>query len=387
MVPRILFLTAQAAFPAVSGADLRNCQNAFAATELGEVKLVSLTTAGEVPSGMPRLTISDLGADKFSTHQSSPGACSIDLHIDRGMIERLSSILADWRPNIVVLEHLGLHPLIPIIRLNGARLVFDMHNVESDLASQIRWRRDWFGFRRRRDSRAIATLEAEVVAAAACTWVCSPEDAERLSTRGLGPVFVVPNGLPRSELAPRQLPPESASSGPEIIFVGHLGYKPNILACERLVRWIFPRLRRALPGARLTLAGRQPARRVRRLAAAHVRVVANPVDIAPLLAVAHIAVVPLSEGGGTRFKVIEAMAWGVPVIATPLAAEGLGLREGHDIVLAESNSALAEQIALLWQDPDRRARLRACAHATVWNRFGPEGIKDAIFAAFEAAQN
>lgn len=381
MARRILFLTAQAAFPAVSGADLRNWQNAFAATQAGEVKLVSLTKAGEVPLSTSRLTTGDLGADDCSAHQSRPGASSIDLQIDRGMIEGLSSILSDWRPDIVVLEHLGLHPFIPSIQLSGARLVFDMHNVESDLANQIRWRRDWFGFKRRRDSRVIAALEADVIAAADCTWVCSPQDAERLAARGLGRALVVPNGLPRSEQAPRRLPAEPPSSSPEIIFVGHLGYKPNIVACERLARRIFPRLRGALPGVHLTLAGRQPARRVRRLATKDIRVVANPDDVASLLAAAHIAVVPLREGGGTRFKIIEAMAWGVPVVATPLAAEGLGLREGHDIVLGETDRALAAQIIRLWQNTDKRTKIRACAHATAWERFGPDGIEDAVLAA------
>jgi glycosyltransferase involved in cell wall biosynthesis len=381
---RYLFVTAHPAFPAVAGADLRNWQNASAAAKLGPVRLVSLTAGSEGPTEDSRLTASHLGSSVEALYRLSPGSASIDLAIDPAMIERLSEAVRSFRPDIVVLEHLGLHPFLPMLRESGARLVLDMHNVESDLAGQIRLRRDWFGTKRRRDQQAIAALEARAAAIVDAIWVCSETDAGRIAARGLGPASVVPNGLPRAGAAPRRLPAEPAASGPELLFVGHLGYLPNVAACETLARRIMPALRRRLPDVRLTLAGRTPARRVRKLAADDVRILADPADLTPLLSGAHMAVVPLRSGGGTRFKILEAMAWGVPVVATPRAAEGLGLADGSDILLADSDAGLARRIVQLWQDKAGRERLRRQAHAAVWARFAPEAIDGAVVAALQS---
>lgn len=381
---RCLFLTAHPAFPAVTGADLRNWQNASAAAQVSEARLVSVIVGPEGVTSVARLTTSHLGSDAEALYRLPPGSASIDLVIDPSRIEALERVVREFRPDLVVIEHLGLHPFLPMLRQCGARLVLDMHNVESDLAGQIRQKRDWFGARRRREQRTVAALEAQVLAAVDAVWVCSEEDAARLAKRGLGPVSVVPNGLPRAGVAPRSLPPQPDTDGPELLFIGHLGYTPNVVACRSLARRILPRLRRSLGQARVTLAGRDPARKVRRLARADVRVVANPDDLAPLLRGAHMAIVPLRSGGGTRFKIIEAMAWGIPVVATPLAAEGLGLRDGHDILLAGSDDGLASLITALWQDPARRAALRTQAHATAWERFGPERIDQAVLDAMKA---
>jgi len=381
---RCLFLTAHPAFPPVTGADLRNWQNASAAAQLGEVRLVSVIAGSEGVTDVARLTTSHLGSDAEALYRLPPGSASIDLAIDPGRIEALERVVQEFRPDLIVIEHLGLHPFLPMLRQCGARLVLDLHNVESDLAGQISQKRDWFGAKRRREQRTIAALEAQVVAGVDAVWVCSGEDAARLGKRGLGPVSVVPNGLPRAGAAPRRLPSEPDAAGPELLFIGHLGYTPNVVACRSLARRILPRVRRSLAQARVTLAGRNPARKVRRLASSGVRIVANPDDLAPLLRGAHMTVVPLRSGGGTRFKIIEAMAWGVPVVSTPLGAEGLGLRHGHDILLAESDSGLADLITALWQDPARRSALRTQAHATAWDRFGPERIDQAVLAAIEA---
>ncbi|MDX8492128.1 glycosyltransferase [Mesorhizobium sp. VK22B] len=83
-------------------------------------------------------------------------------------------------------------------------------------------------------------------------------------------------------------------------------------------------------------------------------------------------------GGGTRIKILEAMAWGVPVIATPLAVEGLGLIDSEEVLLSESNEDLARLAVELCLDRVRMASLRARAYDGAWSRFGPEAIRDAV---------
>ena len=194
-------------------------------------------------------------------------------------------------------------------------------------------------------------------------------------------IDVVPNGIPRAEDIPSVLPAQetTANGFPVILFVGHLGYEPNIDAAVRLAGTILPGIRAALPDARLIIAGRSPQPKVEALAELPgVTLVESPGDLTPLLQSAHLTIVPLSSGGGTRIKLLEAMAWGVPVIATPLAAEGLDLTDGDEVVLSESDKDLTEAAIALCRDRDRLARQRMRAHEAVWARFGPEAIRNAM---------
>ncbi|RUV08743.1 glycosyltransferase, partial [Mesorhizobium sp. M7A.T.Ca.TU.009.01.3.1] len=150
-------------------------------------------------------------------------------------------------------------------------------------------------------------------------------------------------------------------------------------AVQRLAGSILPRIRLALPTATLILAGRNPTTAVQALAGLPgVELVEDPEDMAPLLSRAHLTIIPLAAGGGTRIKILEAMAWGVPVIATPLAAEGLDLVDGEELLLSDTDERLAETAVGLCLDTDRRARQRVRAHQAVWARFGPEAIRDAV---------
>jgi glycosyltransferase involved in cell wall biosynthesis len=194
-------------------------------------------------------------------------------------------------------------------------------------------------------------------------------------------IDVVPNGIPQAGNGPGRLPaePSTGSGFPVIVFIGHLAYPPNVDAAQRLANVILPRIRNALRDARLVLAGRTPRPEVRALAGLPgVELIEDPADVAPLLSGAHLTIVPLTAGGGTRIKILEAMAAGVPVVATPIAAEGLDLVENDEVLLSRSDETLAETAIELCLDPERRARQRLRAYQAVWARFGPQAIADAV---------
>nr|WP_245276050.1 glycosyltransferase family 4 protein [Mesorhizobium sp. LNHC220B00] len=383
---RVLIVCHEPAFPPTSGADLRNYRNAVAAAAFGPVCLASVW-----PRAIAMTAPDPLIRTEALSIEGEPRTASIgwwrlreEHRISRAALARLEALILEFRPDTVVVESIGLFKLLRPLRSLAKQLILDMHNVESDLSAQMkRAEATASRFSVAASRPGIRHLERKALALVDRVWVCSNEDREKLM-RVAGrtmPIDVVPNGIPNVEAIPDMLPAEpSADSGfPVILFIGHLGYPPNVDAAGRLARTILPRIRQALPDAKLVLAGRGPEPPVLALGGLpDVELVEDPESVAPLLSRAHLSIVPLRAGGGTRIKILEAMAWGVPVIATPLAAEGLGLVENDEVLLSASDEGLAAMAVQLSLDAGRRARQRVRAHQAVWARFGPQAIRDAV---------
>ena len=150
---------------------------------------------------------------------------------------------------------------------------------------------------------------------------------------------------------------------PAILFVGSFIHPPNVDAAMRLVADVFPRVRARHPEARLWIVGDQPPPALRAAADDRVVVTGRVPDVTPYLDGAAVVVAPLREGGGMRVKVLEALGAGKALVATPLAASGMGLTAGEHALLVETDEEIAEAIAELVEHPARRAALGAAAFA------------------------
>ncbi|MBX3584763.1 MAG: glycosyltransferase [Rhizobiaceae bacterium] len=384
---RIMVLTVDPACPPVSGGDLRNWQNAVAASGLGEVCLVSIhPLAGPASSG------NQIRLEALSRPDDEPGHAvrhrrtSVEARISQTMLSRLKEIIEDFHPDTVIVEGIPLFALIPHLRLLVPRLVLDMHNVESDLVDRISVRSGigtaWL------NKRGVQVIERRAAEMVDQIWVCSEVDRER-ARHLIGtsvPIHVVPNGIPRFETVPTSLPsqPGKAKGWPVILFAGHLGYPPNVAAARRLALQILPLVKKAFPLARLVLAGRSPDPAVVSLGnEPGVDILPDPADMHSVLGAAHVSVMPLDAGGGTRIKIPEAMAWGVPVVATALAAEGHDFIDGVDILIAETDEALAASVVSLCREPERLSRQRARAFEKVMRVYGPDVIQAAVRAGLD----
>lgn len=195
--------------------------------------------------------------------------------------------------------------------------------------------------------------------------VCSELDRQIIGWKPN--VIVVPNGTDVPPLRPAP-PPESAF--PIFLFVGSMGYFPNIEAVQFFTRRIFPHIRRETPEAQFWVVGADPAETVRTLHDGKSIIVTGGVpEVQPYLRDAAVVVVPYLSGAGTRIKILEAMAHCRPIVSTRIGAEGLEVRSGRHLLIEDDPIAFAQACLRLLRDPDERQRLTSASYELVRERY------------------
>jgi glycosyltransferase involved in cell wall biosynthesis len=217
-------------------------------------------------------------------------------------------------------------------------IIYNAHNLESGFRHQIDKRR--FG-----GAQTLRRFERRLLASATESWMVS--EADIAGARELCPTArlrYVPNVIDLARITPVSLPqPER-----RVIFVASFFYTPNRNGLSFLLDEVFPRVWAELPDTRLTLVGAG----LQELPGADPRV--EPLgfveDLGAAYASASCAVVPLLQGGGTPLKFIEALAYGLPVVATPRAAAGLAVSDGRDCLIAEGAEQFAQALIRILRD-------------------------------------
>ncbi|HTO95811.1 MAG TPA: glycosyltransferase family 4 protein [Myxococcales bacterium] len=225
-----------------------------------------------------------------------------------------------------------------------AKLVLDAHNVEAEIMERLadsapRWQRKAMRWQAGR----IRQLERELARNLDLVFTCSERDAAAFREMGARRVRVVPNATPA-------LSPPLVAQRHDVVFIGSLDWRPNADAAVALAREIWPRCRALLPGSRLVIVGRNPPLHVQALASHDVIIAGSVPSVRPYLDRAFATAIPLRAGSGTRIKILEAWAAGVPVVASRIAAEGLPCTDGIDLILAEEASEFARALVRLWRD-------------------------------------
>jgi glycosyltransferase involved in cell wall biosynthesis len=151
----------------------------------------------------------------------------------------------------------------------------------------------------------------------------------------------------------------------DILFLGGYRHTPNIDAAVFLAKEVWPLIRAQLPGVRLVIAGAHPTEEVLALAAEDVVVTGMLEDLRPAFDRARVFAAGIRYGAGVKGKVATAMSYGVPVVATTIAAEGMFLQHGRDVLIADDPAAFAEAVVRLHRDPDLWTRFSADAIAFV----------------------
>lgn len=267
-------------------------------------------------------------------------------------VGNLKEIMEENQFNQIVCEELTMAHLA-IKAGFSSKTIYVAHNVEALLAKQIGKPKNFLEHMR---LSHLEKTELEVIQSARAVFAFSPLDQKRLIERsGRTDILSTRAGcLMKKDL--------SESSGDRILFVGALDYAPNIEALNWFVREILPLTRLH---KHITVAGRSPSAQIIELCrASGLELIASPQSMAPILARGCVSIVPLLSGSGTRGKILESAAQGIPVLSTTLGAEGLEF-PSQAIQLADQPQDFAKKLDELFRNESLRKDMRLAARAFV----------------------
>ena len=193
---------------------------------------------------------------------------------------------------------------------------------------------------------------------------------------GVKRVEAVPTGVDADYFQARTPVPPAA----DLVFVGSLDWAPNIDGIDWFQREVLPLILRRKPDCSVAIVGRKPPRVIQELRSRYpgVQVTGTVPDVRPWLWGSKVSIVPLRVGGGTRLKIFEAMAAGIPVVSTTIGAEGLGARDGDTIRIADTPEDFAAACITLLDDAAERERLRDQALQMVTEKYSWEAVASAF---------
>ena len=290
---------------------------------------------------------------------------ALDKYCDQEMEQAIRELLDRRKFDLIVCDFLAPAPNIVDLDTHCPKVLFQ-HNMESEiwrrLASNQRnpLTRLYFHsqYRRMKDAEQRLSKKFDGVI------TVSPDDSRfSRETYGLSNVLGdVPTGVDAAYFADdasQQAHATPKGSPPRIGFLGSMDWMPNIEAVEWFISDIFPEIQRRLPAVQFDIIGRNPSANLRKLADNDPKIsVSGTVDdIRRYVKACDLVVVPLLSGGGTRIKILEALAMGVPVVSTTIGAEGLGLIDGEHLAIADAPGIFACRVSDLLGDAKMRTRL------------------------------
>ena len=377
---RILYLSPRQSWPPVTGAKLRDYHLARALGVRSELTYAFYSQPGStvptlqdlpfcrriIPIPAPR----PYSPWKLVQGVIGPWPVTVVNYTSAEMIRSIGNLLRQESFDLVHVDIIHLAACEAGIRkdLGSTPVFYNWHNIESELMQ--RYGEQAPSFARRRyaalTARSLQSIEDRILRTASGHVVCSDrERALLLQRNSQARVAVIENGVDTAAFQMASPAESDAEPRRRLVFVGSMNYHANIEGALWFTRSIWPGILKRFPAWKLTIVGANPVPAVLALRTEPgVEVTGTVPDVKPYYRDAFAAVVPVRSGSGTRLKILEAMAAGVPVISTPIGAEGLPLSPGKDILLAEQEQEWQAALEEL-QSPDRWIEIAVAAKAYV----------------------
>ncbi|MEO7651343.1 MAG: glycosyltransferase family 4 protein, partial [Bryobacteraceae bacterium] len=376
---RALFLSPEAPYPVVGGGPLRTASLLEFLAQRYTVDVILFhdpdapSPASALPSGVAKRVL-ELPLPRHSRHWSARVARNLERLsrnvpplVDRfaGFGEQISQFLQGASYDLAVVEHFWGAPYWPQIAPHCRHTILDLHNIESDWHERCGQFSGWLqSFAHEQFRQAARQLERDWLGRYSLLLATSSTDADRL--RRIAPearTAVYPNAVPL-------VPVPQVEERDTVVFSGTFDYEPNQSAVRYFSREIWPLLRNEWPVLCWSLVGRKPES-LGALVNGDPRIVCTGMveDAVSHLATAKVAVAPMLAGSGTRLKIIEAWAAARPVVSTSFGAEGLPVRNGINILLADSPSTFAAAVSRLLASAPLRQQIGKAGRALYESEF------------------
>jgi len=384
---KILFLSTWFPYPPNQGSKNRALHLLKALASRHEVALVSFEDVEIAPEWRAEIqklcpVVETLARKPFAARRtrtwqgwlSSKPSAVVAIHSPE-MSELVRKVAREWKPDCVVALTFVCAPYA--LEVAGTSKVLDIDNVMARMLAEAipfatsrpdRLRR-WLAYHK------FMRYEKEIYPQFDLCLVVTESDRadiQRWIPFREQALAVVPNGVDTASHAPGLAAPVPDT----LVFNGALTYNANYDAMDYFLREIFPEIVRRKPGTLLKITGKTDGVALDQLPhSGNVQWTGYLDDIRPVIAASWVCVAPLRIGGGTRLKILEAMALGTPVISTTKGAEGLGARDGFHLLIADTPEAFIRQTLRLMDSPDLRQTLAQNARQFVlesydWNNIG-----------------
>jgi sugar transferase (PEP-CTERM/EpsH1 system associated) len=380
-----LFLTHRVPFPPNRGDRIRSYHILRFLSERAEIDLACLSSEPVADASRRELVgrcrrVAIIQQNRLGRWVSAATTFAANRSATEGLFasRALEQVLHHWsedtRYDAVVAYCSSMGQYLSVGRLRESPCIVDFVDIDSqkwfDYADRARMPMRWLY---RHEGRRVRRLEGELIERARAVTVVSSAEADILrKCYPHAPVHVVSNGVDVThfEQAPDNVIANScgtlASGQAECVFVGALDYLPNVDGITWFAREVWPDVRTQFPSAKLVVVGRRPVSAVHKLARRPgIEVVGEVPDVRPYLHRSRLVVVPLRLARGIQNKVLEAMAAGKPVIASPQALEGLCVVPAKHVYRAATPAQWSSLIGTLLTDDVERQRLAAAGQALV----------------------
>ncbi len=301
--------------------------------------------------------------------------------------ETAEAVAVEWNARVDFdVVHFDTISLAPYRRyFTRSALTLDHHNIESHMMlRRARTERNpvkqlyfW------QEGVRLRQYERRVCPKFSLNITCSDLDSDRLRRVAPGVSIVeVPNGVDTNYFSP--------SNGGErpnsLVFAGTLSRYANASAMLFFANQIWPELKRLRPDVTMDVVGGNPPGPLLALAERdrNFRVHGFVPDVRPFVAGASVYVCPITDGGGTKLKILDALAMGKPVVAHPVACEGIDVQHGRNVVFAKDSREFCREIVGLFEDPMLRARLSREARDLAEKSYAYSVIGKTLIDAFES---
>lgn len=300
------------------------------------------------------------------------------------MLARWEQILRDCPGALLHFDSIDLALFAP--STGGFRKILNHHNCESAMAFRRAENEpnSLKKFYLRLQARKLASLERSICGTFGVNTVVSDSDAALLrANQPAVHTYVVENGVDAEYFSHSDTKDEPHS----LVFTGSLDWYPNISGMRFFVREVWPRVKSDFPSARLYVAGKNPPEQVLKWMKEDpsITVVPNPEDIRSWLGRGSVFVCPILDGGGTRLKILDAMAMAKPIVSTTIGCEGLRVTDGENILVADSPQEFAGKVKLLLENGDLRQKLGRAARTFVEREYSWERIGGQLQQAYRCA--